>query len=537
MSQATPVRPKAEKSPAKSAPSPRLGSSFVRPLAQAENQLLQVLVDRFQILRKGHGFELKVDFDEAAPAIWLREAKRRLRAALSRERRIEVQRKIDAFMDSGKDVWIYHDPSFPFRLGNGGTLPVVRMNGIDYYCLFYRDSHPTGWNIANGGANTRQDVLHPDAIVERELREELIIVEPERKRWYVFDWHEARLRDHADFALAQDLWLARFHKQKFDEFERMALPLKWSLPPDADGQGVDQRRHDAIRIRCGEAPAVYTGQGFLNINAEDFGIEFDRIAKLTVNPDAVFCDGELRGDKLLNRVVGLFAVASVQKGIAAKRRSFVPDHIFWDGERRSGEDPKAIIDLYLKSRGSSWKLFQRQLVEDAAPFPPGHPLDLCPVTRTIINRHMTLRAAEPPSPPPADPYKVFVSFASEDRLLARQVFDRLSPKHRVFFSDVTLTRGGFADQIDHALDSVGSFIAVGTSLEHLNKSWVKYEWRNFHNDMKSDRKAKDAPFFAVVSGIDPHDLPRPLREQSAVSLEKSGLRTALDEASKRVAER
>jgi hypothetical protein len=514
--------------------SSQLDPAYVRPLATAENQFLQVLVDRFQILRKGNGFELHVGFTDESPSIWQREAKRQLLATLPRKQRITIQRKLDKFIASNDEVLDYHDPSFPFRLGNGGTLPIIRMKGVDYYCLFYRDSHPTGWNIANGGANTRHDVLHPDAIVERELREELIIVEPERKRWYVFDWHDARLRDHPDFALAQELWTERFRRQGFTEFERMLLPLKWSLPPDADCPALDQRQHDSIRIRCGDSPTIYTGQGFLNINAEDFGIEFDRIAKLTVSPEAIFCDGELRGDQLLNRVVGLFPVESVLKEIDGGQHCFAPDHVYWNGEQRSSKDLRGVIEAFLKNRGSSWKQLDENLRKEAAPHPPVDPFDLCPVTRTIIGRHRKLRDADPPPPPPADPFDVFLSFASEDRLLARQVFDHLSINHHVFFSDLTLTSGGFADQIDHALDVVGSFVAVGTCVDHLNKSWVKYEWRNFHNDMKSKRKAEKSPFFAIVSGIDPHDLPRPLREQDAVKLDQCGLKTALTKAAQRV---
>jgi hypothetical protein len=514
---------------------PQFDPRFVRPLATAENQFLQVLVDKFQIFRKGQGFELQVAFHDGAPTIWLREAKRQIQKMLH-EQRASVQRKIDGFIASNAEVLEYHDPSYPFRLGNGGTLPVVRMKGTDYYCLFYRDSHPTGWNIANGGANTRHDVLHPDAIVERELREELIIVEPERKRWYVFDWHDARLRDHPDFALAQELWTERFRRQGFAEFERMLLPLKWSLPPDADCQALDQRQHDAMRIRCGDSPAIFTGQGFLNINAEDFGIEFDRIAKLTVSSEAIFCDGELRGDQLLNRVVGLFPVEMVLKEIDAGLHHFSPRHLYWNGEQRDGEDPGAVIEAFLKSRGSSWNQVKENLRNQADPHPPGDPFDLCPVARTIIGRHRKLRDADLPSSPMTEPFDVFLSFASEDRGLAREVFDHLSNKAscRVFFSDLTLTRGGFADQIDRALDAVGAFVAVGTQVEHLNKSWVKYEWRNFSNDMKSKRKAEDSPFFAFVAGIDPNDLPRPLREQTAVKVDQGGLEAAVAEAARRV---
>ena len=48
----------------------------------------------------------------------------------------------------------HDDPAFPFRFGNGGTLPVVRLADRDYYSLFYREVAPIGWNIANGGAES-----------------------------------------------------------------------------------------------------------------------------------------------------------------------------------------------------------------------------------------------------------------------------------------------------------------------------------------------------------------------------------------------
>ena len=91
-----------------------------------------------------------------------------------------------------------------------------------------------------------------DLIVERELREELIIVEPERGWRHVFDWHDARLREHPDFARAQELWAEHFRRQGFHEFAKVPPPLKCSLPPDADPQAVEQRHHDAMRMRRGD---------------------------------------------------------------------------------------------------------------------------------------------------------------------------------------------------------------------------------------------------------------------------------------------
>jgi hypothetical protein len=509
---------------------PSFDSSYVQPLGTAENQFLQVLVDRFRIQKKGNGFDLQVAINDDSPAIWLREAKRKLRATLQHQH-IEVQKQIDEFFSSNDEFFNYHNPSFPFRLGNGGTLPVVRMKGNDYFCLFYRDSLPIGWNIANGGANTRHDIMHPDAIIERELREELIIVEPERNRWYVFDWHDARLRDHPDFAIAQKLWKQHFSQQGFSEFEIMTLPLKWSIPPDAGLQLIDQCFYDTIHLRYGDDPA-YTGQGFLNINAEDFGIEFDRIAKLNVSDEAIFCDGELRGNHLLNRAVGLFSVERMLKEIKSGQHHFVPDRLYWNGENRTDDDPKVVIEAFLKRRNSSWAQIEENLQNQTKSYPLVEPFDLCPVTRTIIMRYSKLREASPTNFNSSHPFEVFISFASEDKPLAKIVFDHIRKKHQAFFSDVTLTSGAFADQIDHALDSARAFIAVGSQVKHLEKSWVKYEWRNFHNDTKSGRKPEDSPFFAFVSGVNPNDLPRPLREQSAVSFNANDPTPALGQLNK-----
>jgi len=62
---------------------------------------------------------------------------------------------------------------------------VIRCNDRDYYCLFYREIAPVGWNIANGGAESVAELLDPLATIERELREELIIVEPAAGHRYV----------------------------------------------------------------------------------------------------------------------------------------------------------------------------------------------------------------------------------------------------------------------------------------------------------------------------------------------------------------
>jgi len=118
----------------------------------------------------GNGFELQVAFNEESPSIWRSAAKRHVLSTLPAGQRRSLQRAIEAFFASDAGDCDYHDPGFPFRLGNGGTLPVIRREGTDYYCLFYRDNYSTGWNIANGGANTRHDLKHPDLPSSTKIR-------------------------------------------------------------------------------------------------------------------------------------------------------------------------------------------------------------------------------------------------------------------------------------------------------------------------------------------------------------------------------
>jgi hypothetical protein len=485
---------------------PSYSPEFVRPLHEAKNEFLQVLVPNFSIKAKGGGFEFDVAFDGESQAVWRREAKDYLRRKMSAKKRSALQTKIKQFFAGKTKQFVHDDPFFPFRLGNGGTLPVVRLEAKDYYCLFFRDSHPVGWNIANGGANHVFDLLHPDAIIERELREELIVVDPEQGRRYVFDWHDARLRDHPDFALANQLWMDRFRQEGIEQFTESPLPLKWLPAPDAGLPAGSERFHDSMRVQYANWRPIRTGHGLLNINAEDFGIEFDRVAKLSVGPDAVFCDGEVVDGRLLNRIVGLFEVERLNRELKGGAARFLPDRLFWNGLDRTGKDVVKVVGEYLDSLAYEFPKAK----------PPGWdlrkpPLGLCPVTRNVIHRYLQLARTVPPPPPVK--YDVFLSFGSEDLPLARQVYDRLMRTEdcQVFMSDITMNHGLFGEQIDAALDAAWAFVAVGSHRDHLYKSWVKYEWQQFHNDMMANQRGKSekSPFLAVVRDMNIQELPRP----------------------------
>ena len=472
---------------------------FVRPLAQVQNEFLQVLLTKFSLRRQGSGVHLDVSFGFDTPAVWLRRGKNHIRQRLDDERIDRYNAQLESILLQGRKTYHKHDdPEFPFRFGNGGTLPVIRIGGTDYYCLFYREMHPAGWNIANGGADSLSELLDPTATIERELREELIVVEPHQACRYVFAADEGQPADHPDFAIARRIWKEVFRRRNFPDLTEKVIPLKW-LPGN-----------DSLTVQFADQPPTRTDNVLININADDFGIEIDRVAKLEVGPEAILCDGELIRARLLNRVVGLFEVQKVNAAIAVGRTEFKPDRIFYSGRDRSSDSIDRVVNDYLHdiTRG---KVISSDVLADYKRIK--EKFGLCPVTRNVIKRYLLMedRAPVSASSRTADSYDIFLSFSSEDRNLARKVFTFLRRAgSRVFFSDETLHHTNFASAVDQALEVARAFVVVGTRLDRLQKPWVQYEWMSFHNDILSGRKPGNTPLLTLVSNVDPHAFPRPL---------------------------
>jgi len=373
-------------------------------------------------------------------------------------------------------------------------LPVIHYGDNDYFCFFYRDIHPVGWNIANGGADSLSELLDPIATIERELREELIIVDPEKKQRYIFNWSEGHPPDHPDFAIARRVWDEIFKGHDFQDLSDQTLPLKW-----LSGQ-------DSVQIKYKNEDIIEVQDCIININAEDFGIEIDRVAKMSVSPGAIFCDGELSNGKLLNQVIGLFEVHRFYKSILAGIIEFDPDFVFWNGQNRSMDSLEAVVKEYLThiikqgirtlESSKEWETLPCKYC-------------LCPVTRNLIRRYLI----DPKSfiDPEESKPDVFLSFASEDQEIAERVFSYLQNSgHKVFFSNETLRHSNFGDEIDNALKDSRSLVLVGTETNRFYKPYVRFEWQSFHNDILSGRKPWKTPFVTFTTNPDMNSLPRPL---------------------------
>jgi hypothetical protein len=497
-----------------------LDSDLIRPLELAENNYLQVLLSRFSLTRRGMGAELNLRFDARTPTIWLRQAKSYLNKELrkSPEKIERYKEELNRFLISGQGTsYEFDDPDFPFRYGSGGTLPVIKIGVQQYYCLFYREVHPVGWNIANGGCDSRQELLNPWETVERELREELIVIDPKLKLRYLLDPHEHRTVDHPDFATAWRLWQPRFQELNFPRFKKSRLLAGWLGGPDS------------LRVQFDSREPVASRGCFLNINAEDFGIEIDRVAKLALDEGAILCDGEAMHGCLQNRPIGLFEVERFSEAFVDGSTRFVPQWIFYNARRRVGAELVTITEQYrnyLKDLKVEMDTEDFQRAEK-----DGREYDLCPVTRSLVAR---ILQTEPPSvtrvsDPAAGPCEVFISFASEDAHLARSVYQYLVSKttKRIFFSEETKRHADFGREIDEALDSANCLITVASSREHLMKEWVKFEWDGYHRDILSGRK-RNAELLSVIFGFDPRDLPRALRFYEALVFDQREPNASLD---------
>lgn len=482
----------------------------IRPLDESEALFIEVLLDRFVLTRRGPGVRLDVEFDGRTPAVWNRSGVRHARRAISgfKPRSAALQAKLDDFLlhRSGRRM-VVEEPGFPFRYASGGTLPVIRAAGHDYYCLFYRDIAPVGWNIANGGCSSRSELRYPIMAAERELREEVVILDRRNRRRYVFAGDVGKPSDLPEFASARQVWSDRLALE-IDKFRECQIPLKWLAGPDQ------------VCVKLRGSPITNVDGCFLNINALDFGIEIDRIAKLSIDEDAVIIDGELAGDEPINQIVGLFEVTRLNRELAVGTRRCTPDRCFWDGHEFQPSHFEQVLNQgYFRQsrfRGATESRREYRLAREK--------LDLCPVTRRIIARYIGLGNQVQPIDRNVG---VFISHPSEDARAAKCVYEWCANRGLdPFLSEESINQSNFGAAIDNALDCARHMIVVAGQPERLLKQWVQFEWRRFQGDILNGRKPH-AQLIPFISGFEPRDLPGALREHNAVVFHPNRPRLAL----------
>lgn len=393
-------------------PLSQLPGNGVYSLREAQHSLLQVLLSEFSLSRDGDECFLDVSFKEEDNTIRRREAKSYVQKCMPGhpDKIAAVQDRIDAIFFRGETHYPHADPDLLFRYASGGTLPIIELGSSQYYCLFYRDVFPVGWNIANGACDSLPELLNPKRAIERELREELMVfglgLDPPVD--YVFTWKGQIPIVVPEFELARALakcFLAdEFNINK--DFAPIPLEVDWDPPGP-----------DTLRVRFNKQEAKVMQGFYLNINAQDFGIELDRIARIRLPQRAVLLDGEINNNQLLNEPVGLFEVGKTQKAVYDGLTEFLPDRLFYGAasEPHSSSSSAAGLrdDVIRKKFLPRLKDINVRSEEENQVWEsllPSDCFNLCPVTRTIIRRHM--RAANP---------RIFMSYNRMDQAFAKRL--------------------------------------------------------------------------------------------------------------------
>jgi hypothetical protein len=478
-------------------------SAPVRPLKLAENQFLEVLLSNFDLYRGRRGAHLEVSFDSETPACWNRTGRKAIYDLLvgDRAKMDDYQRILDdLLLRESRDKFEFADPDFVFRWASAGALPIVRRGNEEYYCLFYREIHPIGWNIANGACDSSEELQDPLRALERELCEELIILDAVRPNWYVLDRGDSNSAARPEYAavrLAIDEMKRNGTWDRGAEVGQLGTALKWFKGPDTATIRTHNQHHDV-------------GGCYLNINAEDFGIELDRVVKINVGKDAVIFDGEIAGGKLMNRVVGLF-----RTNRTIENDCFIPDICFITGLEKDESgfkhhmSDRFILDMKRTRTSDEIRVYDEEPLK----------FKLCPVTWRLLQR---FARAVPEFQHATDSFEVFISFGHGDEVLANKVAQFIAQRcnKSVFYYPRTQTDHDFARAIDRALESAKYIVVVGSSLDRLKGRWPEYEYRTFNMDVQSCKK--EGKLLSLVVGIDPVDLPLPLRRFVVISCQEEG---------------
>ena len=488
-------------------------SNSIRKFKEAEQQFLEVLISDFELSKRGRGSELKIKFDDNTPTIWTRDGQNAAQQLVPDfdRKAAYYQGKLDSFLFKPKDKpLIFSEKNkFPFRYASGGTLPILRIGSKDYYSLFYRSIFPIGWNIANGGCDNRFELLNPPDTIERELREELFIVDVTNKRRYVFAGDEGKPFDHPSFAAARRFWKKNPILKDLDSFAETPILLKWLHGPDY------------LTVQHGDSEARTIKDCFLNINAEDFGIELDKVANIHLDEDAILLDGEIIGNTLQNTMVGLFEVDRLNRELFEGKGEYFPDYFFYDAKRGEVEQLQEKIAACVNNL--RFLRTEREITDYQN---SNKKFDLCPVTKRIIKRYFSLPSEKPPK---KGNFDVFISYGSDDVTYAKKVFDYLTDKdYRSFLSSEVNTNPDWLKAINDALDSAWCLVVVGTKIENLTRNYVNFEYCSFFIDMMNDRK-KDAKLLSFISKLDHRDLPLPLRKYEIVKFTENKIDEGLNE--------
>ena len=166
----------------------------VLKLRKRADRFLQVLIPSFTLSKEENGqrLDIRITDENFSVVDW---NGKNVTAKLLKNRRkdkLQLEKELRKFKGDPKlRAYRFDCEEYMLRWANGGALPIARLREGDgrreYFCLFYRDVFPVGWNIANGASDDLDEILDPSRIILREFGEELFIRDNATDTIYVFD--------------------------------------------------------------------------------------------------------------------------------------------------------------------------------------------------------------------------------------------------------------------------------------------------------------------------------------------------------------
>ena len=312
--------------------------------------LIALLGDISSEPRNG-GRLLHIALRDDLPAIMDNEGRHTFFEAMADVERGPVERWLRQ-VERGKAARYCH-PELPLRWGSGGYLPIVLHRGLRYLVLSFRGIFPQGWNLAVGAAEGWEELLDVRRAMEREFREELLILNRRDRVAYRFDFPEQLFDGDGPSTEAWKRW-------RLASLPRELLRCRVGHGPDAV-RVVAQSRVRRADERLTEGLHVI-------VDPEDLGIECLRIVEvpleddLSLEEDVVFLGGELAVSGLLDPVVGLLPEGEYVARGEPSGGSDLPFAYLYQKGRRLGDLQES------EQVKGSWE----------------HRNSLCPVTRRLI---------------------------------------------------------------------------------------------------------------------------------------------------------
>ena len=512
----------------------------VRRLSQRSSPYLQTVVTNFTLTRNGNGLQLHLKIEDDPLTIVEGLGKREIESvsrAGGSDGRDQLQLRLDALRDPNLMGYRVDCSTWPMRYANGGVLPIVHLEGKDYFLLFYRDIFPVGWNIANGASDDEEEWVDPDRIIHREFAEEVLIADPTEKLLYVYDppADSHRFGFHRD---ALSAWMP--HRPELATYRPVPMPFKWIDGPDS------------VRVEYGNEVHETSGY-FLSVTPDDHGIEVDRFVFIRAPGDTRLYSGEISDGRPLNHIVGLFDVSRLKP--LRSGHEIKPDIFFFNGERYDGSRLPEILPHYLKHVGAEPPPgLSRLRREDQIRYYEELTVrfDFCPISRAIIERYYewldagveqahVQSAADIPVVTPALrnssslPHDLFISHASRHAGVARSLYDGLChhlPGSPVFLSSQTLPQQGesnYRQAIERALGHAHCLVVLLLEMEDLQSGWINYEWTTFDTEIIARRKRGKIFVLMDAERLKIDDLPWGLRQHQAIFIERHAPRAAIEE--------